>query len=171
MAIKITGAVLIIITSCIIGYLLSIKEDLRCRDLSEIEKILQNIFSQIDYKKEVLTVAIDNSIEDSNVYIKNIFEQISTAIKNNTSVPTAWRISFENNYQFTDISKEDATKISALGEILTSGDIDFQEKGFKGAITYIHNTIQSSKEKSIKDKKIYRCLCSSLGLLIVVLLF
>lgn len=51
MAIKITGAVLIIITSCIIGYLLSIKEDLRCRDLSEIEKILQNIFSQIDYKK------------------------------------------------------------------------------------------------------------------------
>ena len=99
MAIKITGAVLIIITSCIIGYLLSIKEDLRCRDLSEIEKILQNIFSQIDYKKEVLTVAIDNSIEDSNVYIKNIFEQISTAIKNNTSVPTAWRISFENNYQ------------------------------------------------------------------------
>ena len=43
MAIKITGAVLIIITSCIIGYLLSIKEDLRCRDLSEIEKILQNI--------------------------------------------------------------------------------------------------------------------------------
>ena len=165
MAIKITGAVLIIITSCIIGYLLSIKEDLRCRDL------LQNIFSQIDYKKEVLTVAIDNSIEDSNVYIKNIFEQISTAIKNNTSVPTAWRISFENNYQFTDISKEDATKISALGEVLTSGDIDFQEKGFKGAITYIHNTIQSSKEKSIKDKKIYRCLCSSLGLLIVVLLF
>ena len=170
MAIKITGAVLIIITSCIIGYLLSIKEDLRCMDLSEIEKILQNIFSQIDYKKEVLTVAIDNSIEDSNVYIKNIFEQISTAI-NNTSVPTAWRISFENNYQFTDISKEDATKISALGEVLTSGDIDFQEKGFKGAITYIHNTIQSSKEKSIKDKKIYRCLCSSLGLLIVVLLF
>ena len=73
MAIKITGAVLIIITSCIIGYLLSIKEDLRCRDLSEIEKILQNIFSQIDYKKEVLTVAIDNSIEDSNMYINGEF--------------------------------------------------------------------------------------------------
>ena len=54
MAIKITGAVLIIITSCIIGYLLSIKEDLRCKDLTEIEKILQNIFSQIDYKKEVI---------------------------------------------------------------------------------------------------------------------
>ena len=161
MAIKITGAVLIIITSCIIGYLLSIKEDLRCKDLTEIEKILQNIFSQIDYKKEVLTVAIDNSIENSNIYIKNIFEQISTAR----------RVSFENNYQFTDISKEDATKISALGEVLTSGDIDFQEKGFKGAITYIHNTIQTSKEKSLKDKKIYRCLCSSLGLLIVILLF
>ena len=41
MAIKITGAVLIIITSCIIGYLLSIKEDLRCRDLSEIEKSIE----------------------------------------------------------------------------------------------------------------------------------
>lgn len=76
-------------------------------------------------------MAIDNSIENSNIYIKNIFEQISTAIKNNTSVSTAWRVSFENNYQFTDISKEDATKISALGEVLTSGDIDFQEKALK----------------------------------------
>ena len=76
-----------------------------------------------------------------------------------------------NKFLGTDISKEDATKISALGEVLTSGDIDFQEKGFKGAITYIHNTIQTSKEKSLKDKKIYRCLCSSLGLLIVILLF
>ena len=51
MAIKITGAVLIIITSCIIGYLLSIKEDLRCRDLSEIEKYYKIFFSQIDYKR------------------------------------------------------------------------------------------------------------------------
>ena len=171
MAVKIIGAILIIITSCIIGYILSIKEDLRCKDLTEIEKIIQNIFSQIDFNKEILTVAIDNSINNSNIYIKNIFEQISTAIKNNTNVQTAWRVAFENNYQFTDITKEDAMKISALGEVLTSGDIDFQEKGFRGTITYIHNTLQISKEKSNKDKKIYRSLCSSLGLLIVILLF
>ena len=56
MAIKITGAVLIIITSCIIGYLLSIKEDLRCMDLSEIEKILQNIFSHPPTALFVLTL-------------------------------------------------------------------------------------------------------------------
>lgn len=171
MAVKITGAILVIITSCVIGYILSMKEDLRCRDLSEIEHILRSIFSQIDYNKEIITKAIDSSLNNSNIYIKNIFEQISTAIKNNTSVPTAWRVAFENNYQFTDITKEDAMKISALGEVLTSGDIDFQEKGFRGTITYIHNTIQTSKEKSLKDKKIYRCLCSSLGLLIVILLF
>ena len=133
MAIKITGAVLIIITSCIIGYLLSIKEDLRCMDLSEIEKILQNIFSQIDYKKEVLTVAIDNSIEDSNVYIKNIFEQISTAIKNNTSVPTAWRISFENNYQFTDISGK--TKV----EKIVPDNNQFRVHSFSNALNNLLN--------------------------------
>lgn len=171
MLIKLIGAAIILISSVSLGILLSMQEGYRIKDLEETAAVLKRLISLLKYNRDILSTALINASANANDNIRAIFNSIASAVNNGTSSKTAWRMAIEQGYKKTFLNKEDSVNLKSLAQILDSPDIDLLQSGFDRAVDCINEAIDRAREKEQRDKKLYRSICTSIGIFLIIILF
>jgi stage III sporulation protein AB len=170
MLIKLIGAAVILAASAALGVLLSMKESYRIRDIEEVRTILRRLISALAYDREVLSAAVGRASADSSENIRRIFEAVETGLRNNNAPSKTWRLAFDNNYKHTFLNKEDCEKIKNVAGIFENGDIDLEVRIINGLIDSLGACVDEARVKEARDKRLYRSVCTSIGILLVIIL-
>lgn len=168
MAGEIIGAVMIIAACMGFGYRLSLKQVLRKEELIMVKNAVSNILSNLEYGRMTFEEALSEAVRD--IEDNEVFISVIKALRNNNSIKTAWKHSFDSCRRDTYMISEDIDHIIRLGEGFSSGDFTLQKKYCDSLIKYIDTEVEGISAKSAENSKIYRSVSITVGIFIVVLL-
>ena len=172
MYMKITGAILIILSSYIMGIYYSQKDNFKREDLEEIRRGLSIVKDEIMFLSMPLAEAFSAASEKLAGGVSGIFSDIGRGIKEekDESLPRVISKAVENNISQTFMKKEDADILVYLGKTMGDMDSDHQRAGIDMALSDLEDSINALKEKSVKNEKMYSSIFVLGGILVAVLL-
>ncbi len=172
MVLKIIGCSFILISSCILGIYYSMKTEYRIADLLTIKKSFSLLLSEIEFNLSPLSEAMKNISLKVNKPFRNIFYEFADRLgKEDKSAEQLWSDCLTKYSKNTYFEKSDIDNLMILGQTIGYLDIKQQRDSIKFAVDYIENTIDEIKEKSQKNKKLYKSLGFFGGMVITVILF
>ncbi|MCL1924792.1 MAG: stage III sporulation protein AB [Defluviitaleaceae bacterium] len=167
---QIAGAILIILTSYIIGYYLGSFPINRKMDLLQFKKALSILSSEIEHMHTPLKTALINIAERLNKPIDAIFINFANFLE--TEMPKdAFQKSLQLNIKKTYLTKEDIYILNNFASIIGHLDIAMQKSAINLLNEQLTTAINECTEIGAKNKKLYTSLSVLFGLLIVVILF
>jgi len=176
-AIKTFGAAFVIISSTLIGYYLSLKDDFRALDLRELKRALAILKSEIQFAINFLPVAFQNIAGKTNGEVSQFFAAISErlnqgvdSISTHDTVTTVWREEVDKHLVKSGLNSRDIEQITHFGKTLGYLDTSLQLRGIDMLIDYINETIAEAEASSGKNKRMLRSMGFLGGLVIVVVL-
>lgn len=172
MILKISGSLLIVISSAILGMYYSFKDTFRINDLTEMKKALTVFKSEIEFSRTELWEAFTNVSERVAGPVGGIF--ICTAgelrKKSGQTAGGIWNDVIERKKNETYFLKEDLDAFFSFGKTLGYLDLNMQINSIDLCVQYIDQRIESLMISSSKTKKMYQSLGVLTGLLIAVIL-
>ena len=154
----------IIIISSYIGFF-------KANSFTEREKEIQNILSALNYMK--------NKIEYTNLYLNEIFNEISLNIFNdknnmfketissNLNIRNSFKVAISNNKKL-DI--EDKNVLNNLSLSLGSLERNLQISEINIAYNFLLDRLKDAENKKLKNAKMYKVLGACFGLTISIIL-
>ncbi|MEA4816468.1 MAG: stage III sporulation protein AB [Lachnospiraceae bacterium] len=172
MIIKILGSVLIICSTTLLGYIYSNIDKYRILELSELEKAMSVLKSQIEFVAMPLPQAFFETASRVKPPASDIFKAVSNKIerKEGQTIKDIWCEAILESTKNTYLTKEDKEELCALG--LTLGYLDKirQQRSIMLFEEYIKETKSALKAKSLVSSKLYMSMGVLSGLIIAVVL-
>ncbi len=169
---KIMGGVIVVLASCVIGVYYSFKVEYRIEDLSEMKKALTLLSSEIEFNLSTLAEAMKNISLKVRSPIKDIFEEFSMELEKRTCKSgELWENIMNKYFCDTYFEREDIESFISFGHTLGYLDAKQQNNNINLCVEYINNKISELKEKSYKNKKMYKSLGLFGGIVIMVIIF
>ncbi len=172
MILKIIISIVILISSSLIGYLISLKYTMRVKQLNYFQSTLNSLENEIIYYATPLPLALKKIGQKSDKSISKIFLDTWMYLNSRKGyrIEESWTMSLKNNKYFTVLTKEDIEVLSELGKELGIGSKETQKKHFE----FVRYLINEQKEMAIreqdKNSKMYNRLGFLIGLSIVIIL-
>ena len=172
MYLKITGAILIVVSAYIMGVYYAQKEKLKIDDMEEIKKGLLIVKDEIMFLSMPVGEAFSQASEKVTGGAALVFSRIGQGIKANPDAAIADVIdkTLDESIYETFLKKEDAMDLVSLGKTMGDMDSDHQRAGIDMTVSDIDGKIGILKKKSEKNEKMYRSIFVLGGILIAVVL-
>ncbi|MCL2873874.1 MAG: stage III sporulation protein AB [Defluviitaleaceae bacterium] len=169
---NITGIVLIMVSTGLIGLYYSNVDGYRISDLLEFKRAISILQSEIEYTGTPLSEAASNVALRTNGSVSRIFERLSELVVTNRqdSMADIWKTAFLPAVDEAYFSKKDVEQFLEFGNALGYLDSNMQLKNITLLLDYIENRIDELNATKIKNRKMYSSAGVLTGLLIVVIL-
>ena len=166
---SVTGAVMVIAVTSLIGNLLSKSYKERPKELKRWIFYLQHIVTQIRYMRLPFPTIFQqlNAMTASTSYFSAFFNDLDVALNQRKEpIHSAWHHALDLVQNKWHLTRDDRELLHALSDLLGKIGQDEQLKHFQAAI----ETLTSHEGAAMEDKKKYERIFSTLGLLVGVLL-
>jgi stage III sporulation protein AB len=166
------GAALVVASSSLIGYYLSIRDDLRIADLREFKRSLAILKSEMEFAVNILPVAFVNISEKTRGVISKFYKTVSDNLTANKGfvITEVWESAAETRLRGCYMYEEDIQQVKQFGKTLGYLDTTLQLRGIAILDDYIDTNIETAIQSSAKNKRMMRSLGVLCGLVIVVVL-
>ena len=173
LAINAVGAVMVFISSTLVGYYLSLRNDFRATDLHELKRALVILKSEIEFAVNVLPLAFENIASKTQGDVSRFFKAVAVelALNSGTVIAQIWQQKAEVELRISNLLPEDIEQVVQFGKTLGYLDTSLQLRGIDILIQYINKTITELEVESTKNKRMLRSLGVIGGLVVVVVLF
>jgi stage III sporulation protein AB len=172
MMLRVLGALLVVLAGGVTGYFLSGREIFRIQDLSSFKKALLILASEIEYLKTPLSEACLNIAKRTDKPVSNIFEEFAGLLtEEGVGAGEVWARTVAANRKRTFLTEEDVNVLESFGKTLGYLDAQMQLNSIAYVTDYIEGKINSLREQSDRNKRMYRSLGWIGGGLIAVVLW
>jgi len=169
--IKITGMILVLVSSSIIGYLYSLKYKMRKQVLKSLINSINLFKIELVYSRAPINEVLEHVVKTSDYMIKDIFKQTVYLLNLNEGYTAgeAWKKSIEKcNLDY--LKKSDKEVLITFGHSLGNTDLYNQEKNFNLVLEKLKHQLDNAEKEGEKNEKLYKNIGFLTGLGIVILL-
>lgn len=170
---KIVGAVMIIISTSLMGRKFSDNLKYRIGELEEIKKIMIMLKGEVMYNVasvgEALRKIRARTGEGFEVLIDKVVEELNE--HNGKTFDLIWKEGVETyNIQKNSLTKMDLDRLIGFGNDFGSSHKEIQLKSFDMYIDELENTIGDARKRNSENSKMYKSLGILAGFVIVILI-
>ncbi len=169
LVIKYIMLILLFLATTKLGQLLSQKFVYRLEELEDMENALNMFKAKIKFTYSPIPEIFQEITKSIGTNVSNIFIKATEKMKF-LSAEDAWINSVEELKNNTNFNEEDIKTIKLLGKMLGLTDAQGQISQIEITQNFLEKQIQEAYEDKQKNQKLYKKLCSCLGLGLVVLL-
>lgn len=170
--IKLIGAVIVLGSLAVMGFIKALSLEKRLEILNEFEKSLVLLTGEIKYSAATLPEAVSSVGNRTNGYIKDFYNNVSKRVAGSPEIMFSkiWEEEIKNIFNVEMLDTEDAEIISELGAQLGHLDISMQLRSIELCIKRL-NERQLDAAEIIKTKsKLYKTMGVAGGALITLVL-
>ena len=170
--IKISGILVILVSSAMLGVYLGGKEKRRSFALNEIKAALMIMRSEIEFSLSSLRDAALTAAEKTESGTSGLFGMFGDKLaeRSGRGADEIWSECLRNSVNFLCIKTEDIERLVFLGASFSAMDKQRTVDGINMAIEYINEKNGFLNEEAAKSVKLYPPLCIFSGLMLVVFL-
>jgi len=171
MLLKLTGSILTVFASTMIGNLYARKLSGRPAELRELQGMLRMFETQLCYLSSILADAFFEISKSSKSPVSAIFYDASRILKREKSITAAeaWKKSVEANINNTSLNSEDKNVLISFGSSLGNTDLEGQIKNIRFTVEQLKIQEGKAEEKRRKNEALYRNLGFFGGLAAVII--
>lgn len=168
---KITGCILVVLSSSLFGFYYSNKMNFRIANLEEFRKALVLLKSQMQFSAMTLPESMKLISTHTDAALSLFFKYIADRLneKKGEGIANIWNDALESSLGKTYLSDEDIDYFKSLGNALGSLDIQLQIDSINMTTDYINSKIELLSGENQKNKKMYASLGVLGGILIAVI--
>ena len=172
MIFKVLGAVVIIVTSYILGLYFTKRDKYRMEDIEEIKKGLSIIKGEIGFLSLPLSEAFAGAAERTAGGVSALWGNLAEAFgqKDGRSASDIWNESLEKAMPGTYLGQEDKGVLLSYGKTLGYMDAEHQRASIDIAVLNLSENQSALAKKKDSSGKVYQSLCLLTGILIAVIL-
>ena len=171
-SLKIVGAILIIISSYLLGEMLFEKLNNRLLALKELHKVgcilkanIRHIGSDIEEALQEIVNRVNNEIQG---FIEDIIEQIKT--RKVADMSFIWKEAVSNRLKNIGFSEDEIKIINRLGENIGYMDREMQIESIDLYLNELEEKIEILKIELRQKRKLYKTLGIGIGMIIVLII-
>ena len=172
MLLKIIGSAVVVATTSILGYALSINYKRRPAELRELQGLLQMLENEIGYLSNLLVDAFEKISRSSRSKTVIFFNAAAENLKSCSSIgaSNAWEKAVRDNIETTSLNKEDEEILVSFGKMLGISDVEGQIKNIRLLQSQLKLQEQKAEESRQKNERMYKSLGVLGGIAIVIML-
>ena len=159
---------LILVTSSIIGKVLSKKYVHRLEELEEMQNLLNILKTKIKFTYEPIPEIFEELSKTKIKNIGNIFKSAEEKMNIKTA-DISWEEAIEESQ--TNLKQEDKTILKTLSKLLGQTDVEGQISQINITEKFLESQIKEAVEEKKKNEKLYTRLGTIMGLALVIVLF
>ena len=159
---------LILVTSSIIGKVLSKKYAHRLEELEEMQNLLNILKTKIKFTYEPIPEIFEELSKTKIKNIGNIFKSAEEKMNIKTA-DISWEEAIEESQ--TNLKQEDKTILKTLSKLLGQTDVEGQISQINITEKFLESQIKEAVEEKKKNEKLYTRLGTIMGLALVIVLF
>ncbi|WP_284679190.1 stage III sporulation protein SpoIIIAB [Aceticella autotrophica] len=168
--IKIIGMIMILISSTLIGYIISLRYSLRRWTLKCLISSLNMLKTEISYSKTPLSEAFEKISEVSDSSIRFLFSNTAKILNLNEGYTAGEALEISlSKWKDNNFNKDDIEIIKSLGYGLGNSDGYNQENNLELALELLKKQLADAEELGKKNERLYRNLGFLIGVVIVIL--
>lgn len=171
MLLKITGGILIITASGLMGILLSNRLSLRYKELNNLRSSMQLLETEITYGATPLPFALMNVSQKNEGLMSRFFSNIAFSLLDRSffNINDAWSHGVEAVLRESPLNKSDMELIKGFGAAIGCSDREDQKKHFELFYIQIKHQVTAAQEEIYKSARMYRSLGFLLGITVFVI--
>lgn len=158
---------LILVSSSMIGKILSKKYVHRLEELEEMRNSLNILKSKIKFTYEPIPEIFGEISKNANPNIRNIFKSAKEKM-NTTTANIAWEQAIDEST--TNLKNEDKHILKTLSKLLGQTDTEGQISQIQLTEKFLETQIKEATDEKQKNEKLYTRLGTIMGLAIVIIL-
>ena len=172
MILKVLGAILIILSSFLLGYLFSRTGKYRLEDLEEMKKALTILKGKISFARLPLPCALEETAHRCQGMVAAVFMDTAKALEQGKTqtAQQAWEAALEQYESLLYFGPEDREALYSFGRSLGSSDAAAQLDNISITVDYIERTQKNAESEAVKTAKIYQSMGILWGILFAVIL-
>ncbi|HEX3077522.1 MAG TPA: stage III sporulation protein AB [Lachnospiraceae bacterium] len=172
MAIKMLGAILIILSSCGIGFYFSTVLKDRIEDLKELDKIIRILRGDIRYANTPIPEAVEALAYRTEGYYKQFLLTVSDELNKleGKTLKEIWQKCVDMELKETSLSKKDKMLLTRFGENLGYLDKEMQLNTIDLYITQIQGELDDAIDNVKEKVRLYNMLGVMGGIFITIVL-
>jgi len=169
---KMLGALLVLVSSCLVGNTVAKSYLARPEQLRELRHALQTLETEISYALTLLPEALEKAGHNSNGPIAALFYQIATFLSENNcyTAEEAWKKALQEKMNSLALLHSDREILLQLSYSFGSSDRENQLKHLKLAQTYLQKEEEKAEKVGEKNAPLWRYFGLIFGLSIIILL-
>ncbi|HHY77467.1 MAG TPA: stage III sporulation protein AB [Clostridiales bacterium] len=166
------GALMIILSTSLLGMLISSKYSIRLKEIRNLRFSLQMLESEIVYSATPIPYACYNVGLKSDPLWKKFFMTISKNLMERKfySMDEAWEQAIMYALEDSSLKDIDIELLRSFGKILGKSDIEDQKKYFKLIYTQLEQHEKMAEDEKKSNEKMYRSMGFLLGATILIIL-
>ncbi|NLM42472.1 MAG: stage III sporulation protein AB [Clostridiales bacterium] len=166
------GSLMIIISTSLLGILISSKYNIRLKEIRKLRFSLQMLETEIVYSSTPIPYACYNvGLKSDNIW-KKFFMTVSENLTERKfySMEEAWEQAIVSNLKDSSLKDIDKELLRSFGKILGKSDIEDQKKHFKLFYTQLEQHEKMAEEEKKNNEKMYKTMGFLLGAAILIIL-
>ena len=166
------GALLIILSSGLIGMLMSSKYSIRPKELRKLRFSLQMLETEIVYGSTPIPYACHNVGCKSDKPWRDFFKAVSESLLGRRffSMEEAWNQAMVENLSDSYVNEVDKELLRNFGRIIGKSDTEDQKKHFKLIYTQLEHHEKMAEDERKNNEKMYKSMGFLLGAAILIIL-
>lgn len=167
---KIIGAILVFISSALLGLQNALKIKFHINDLKKICIALSVLESEIEFGTSTLYEAAKNISGNSDSFVHEMFSQITKQLKKKSNcAKNIWLNSINSVSQNIYIDSDDISTLNSFANVISNIDRQLQIKNLQAIICQFEKKISLLETKYQNEKKLHCNLGILFGILIVII--
>lgn len=158
---------IILLSSSLIGKILSKKYVYRLQELEEMKNALNLFKTKAKFTYEPIPTIFEEISQNTTQNISSIFNIAKEKMKTKTA-NIAWEEAVEEAN--TNLKKEDKQALKNLSKLLGQTDLEGQTSQIEITEVFLETQINQAREEKQKNEKLYSRLGTIIGLTIVIIL-
>lgn len=168
--IKLTGCLLLIMSTCLMGHMKASAYKARCRELEDIIESVKLLEIEITYRKEALAKAFRKISTVRHCWFSNVLRECSTELEDGHSLEDSWKIAIGRCREASPLEEGDIGIIEDLVHGLGKSDSDGQQKIIEPALIRLRSASKEAYISEQKMGKMYKALGAASGIVIAILI-
>lgn len=170
--IKFLGAIIVLLSSSLTGYLYGENLRHRVENLKEFQRTIYYLKNEITYNHSLLYNALITVSENAKKPVSSTLKEIAALLNENAcdSVYDAFDKIFKKNKDKLKFNKDDIAIFLNLSKTLGEISLDGQEDMFDLVTINLSEDIDNAEEYLKKNLKMYRYLGFTIGAMVIIIL-
>ncbi|SHI92675.1 stage III sporulation protein SpoIIIAB [Lutispora thermophila] len=166
------GALLIIISSSLLGILISSKYSIRPKEIRKLRFSLQMLETEIVYGSTPIPYACYNVGCKSDKPWKDFFMRVSENLLKRKffSLEEAWNDAIVNSLKNSYLTSADKELLRNFGRVIGKSDTEDQKKHFKLIYAQLEHHEKIAEDEKARNEKMYKSMGFLLGAAILIIL-
>lgn len=170
---KVLGAIMVMISSSIIGFIIANSYKKRPELLRELQTALSMLETEIGYSQNFLPDALENIARNSTRDVSRLFLNVRKHLMDSKGymASEAWELALKKFYNDSYLIKNDYYILNAFGKYLGSTDREDQIKSINQTIDNLKQQEKIAYEEKQKNETLWRYLGILSGIMVILLLY